>query len=137
MKSKKEICIERIAYLMSNRCTEILEEDKIYKILIKLLLDEFEYCLLNTWVLSKCNIKKTSELMGQTKIECENDINKVIHKVTPILWSYRNNPFINDIERRKLISKKKWIGDMAMDRFLNTDIMMMQVDEFIDIVSYK
>ena len=137
MENKKDICIERIKYLMTYKYSEILEEDKVHKILIKYILDDTEYCLLVNWCMNKWNIKKTAQLSGQTEFECENDINKAIEKTEPILWSYRNNPFINDMQRKVLISKKKWIGDIIIERFLDTDIMMMKVNDFIDVVSNK
>lgn len=134
-KSKKDICIERIKYLMICRYSDILEDDKINKILIKIVLDELQYNLLLIWTSEKWNIKKTADILCKTQKECEEDINKIIDNLIPILWSYKNNPFINDMERRTLIRKKEWIGDTIIERFLNADMMMIPVSEYIDAIS--
>lgn len=130
--SKKDICIERIKYLMTYKYSDILEDDKINKILIKIMLDQVEYNLLVNWRFNKWDIKKTAEILCHTKKECEEEINKVIDKLIPILWSYKNNPFITDIDRKICMSKNKWIGDQIIDGFLETDLMIIPVEEYIN-----
>lgn len=130
--SKKDICIERVKYLMTYKYKDILEDDKINRILIKIVLDQIEYSLLENWHLKKWDIKKTAESTRKTKKECEEDINKIIDKLVPILWNYKNNPFVNDMSRKSLISKQVWIGDKIIEEFLGIDLMIIPVDEYID-----
>lgn len=58
---QRKIFEERVKYLVSTDYLELKEDDKINKILIKIILSYEEYCLLNAWYKCNWNISKLSK----------------------------------------------------------------------------
>ncbi|NFO48596.1 hypothetical protein FDB40_17220 [Clostridium botulinum] len=136
--SARELYIKRVKYLMGTDYKELSQSDRINRILIKIILDSQEYQLLKLWYISKWSIVKTSDLMTQSKCETEKQISKIITKLKPVVWDHNNNPFIKDEDREKFINKNTWIGDLVMEKFLDTDLVMISVDEYLDMaMSYS
>lgn len=132
--STRELFIKRTKYLISTNYRELNDEDRIHSILMKITLEPQEYQLLKLWCVSKWSIDKTSKLMAQSKREVENQISKIITKLKPLVWNYKNTPFIKDEDREKQINKNIWIGDVVIEKFLNTDLVIMSVNEYLDTV---
>lgn len=79
-KEKGEFIIkteERIKFLLENGFENLKDDDKLSKLLLKLLLKEEELNLLKEWFLNR-KIK--------TK---EREVNKIIIKLKPIVWNER------------------------------------------------
>lgn len=133
-RSKREMFINRTKYLISTNYRELNEDDRIHSLLIKIVLEPEEYSLLKLWHESKWSINETSELMGESKRAIEGKISKIITKLKPLVWNFKNNPFIKDEDREKLINKKIWLGDSIMKRFLDMDIIIMSAKEIKEIL---
>lgn len=132
--SARDLCIKRVKYLIGTDYKELSQNDRINRILIKITLDHQEYKLLKLWYISKWSIDRTSDLMTQNKCETEKQIFKIITKLKPFVWDYKENPLIKQEDRERFINKNTWIGDLVMENFLDTDIVMMSVDEYLDTV---
>lgn len=138
MKKKGEIrkkFEERTKYLMGTDYMELSEEDKVHKIIIKVVLTKDEYELLCVWCKQRWSITRTAEIVGESNCKTEKNISKIITNLKQFVWSYKNNPFIKDEEREKLVNKHIWYGDIIMKIFLGTDFMAMSVTEYINISS--
>lgn len=133
--NKRELYIKRIKYLLSTNYKDLGEDDRVNRILIKIILDMNEYQLLELWHMNKWSTEKVSKLMGiQSKRELENNLSKIITKLKPIVWNFKNNPFITDEDRKKLINTN-WIGDLIIEKFLGQDLVIMPIDEYLNSIS--
>lgn len=108
-KSRKEF-EDRIKYLMSTNYINLNEDDKIHKIIIRLILRREEYDLLKIWNKYKGSIGHTVRATGICKTTTESTISKIITKLKPFVWNFKNNPYIEEKERQKFIDNHKWGG---------------------------
>lgn len=129
---------ERIKYLMNTKVNDLSEEDKIHKILIKIVTEPYEYHLLRVWCMNEFTVQETKLIMGLSTTELENKKVRTIIKIKDFIWNDKNNPFEeNEKIKENKIKKNDWIGDRVLEGFLNTDIIMTTPEEYIDTVSNR
>jgi len=120
---------DRVKFLMSTNYINLNEEDKIHKIIIRLVLKREEYDLLKIWNKYKGSIAQTVRVTGVCKTTTESNISKIITKLKPFVWNFKNNPSIDEKERQKFIDNHKWVGDVFVEQFLDADIEIMLVEQ--------
>lgn len=137
VKKKKTITphdryVQRIKELMSKKYDELSDEDKIHKVLIKIVLDSNQYRLLSNVYNKGFSIEHIASLTGRNKLEIKSELSGIISELKLFVWSYRNSPFIKDEDRDKIVSKKEWIGDKVLNGFIENDLIIMSVDEYLN-----